>query len=85
MSVETIRPGISVSPLKQQYLDYVAQQFDEFIEVTGNEPDAIAFGFTHENGEVTSSWIMPNEPEGSTRCAMFLCNITMYMLNKAIA
>ena len=83
MSVETIRPGISVSPLKQQYLDYVAQQYDEFVEQIGNEPDAIAFGFTDQNGEVNSSWLMPNEPQGSARCHMFLSNIAMYILSTA--
>lgn len=84
MSIKTIRPGIAVSPMKQQYLDYVAQQYDMFVEYAEKEPDALVFGFCDDEGNTGTHWLMPNEPEGSNKCAMYLSNITLEMLRSAL-
>jgi len=77
MSVTPLRPDITTSPLKQQYLDYVAQQYDAFIDYSGKEPDALAFGFCDLTGASSTHWLMPNEPQGSNRCALLLSNIVV--------
>lgn len=84
MSVKPIRPDVKLTSLKQQYLDYVAQQYDAFVEYAGDEPEAISFGFCDLDGNTGVHWLMPNEPEGSNRCAMFLGNITIEMMRSFV-
>lgn len=84
MSIKTIRPGIAVSPMKQQYLDYVAQQYDAFVEYAEKEPEALMFGFCDGDGNTGIHWLIPNEPEGTNKCATYLSNITIEMLRSVV-
>lgn len=79
MSIETIRPGIAVSPLKQQFLDYVAKSYDDWVEMYEIEPEGLIFGFGDFDGNASSQWIIPNE-EMTNRNRMLLASIN-YEIN----
>ena len=74
MTIAPIRPDIVVSPIKQQFLDYVAQCYDEWLERYSTEPNGIVFGFGDFEGNASSHWVFPNLEVGN-KCEMLLISI----------
>lgn len=82
VSIKTIRPGIAVSPTKQQYLDYVAQCYDDWVDIYESEPNGLLFGFGNYEGNAEGKWIIPNE-EISLRNTMLIVSIN-HQINKML-
>lgn len=56
--IKTIRPGISKSPNKQQFLDVVAEAFDNVCENSpGGEPIGVMFSLINAKGEAQTGYI----------------------------
>lgn len=83
MTITPIRPETTVSPRKQQYLDYVAQAYDRYIEQYGLEPSTIIFGYGDHNGNSSASWLIPDEANPSNLCEMLVVNV-LHHLNKTM-
>lgn len=75
-----IRPNVMHSATKQKFLDYVAQQFDEMTEHSG-EPVAIVFGMCNAEAVAKSNYI--TEQEGSI-VALLLARITQVIQYDAL-
>lgn len=82
MSVTPLRPGIINSEHKQQILDHVASQYDEYAKEFG-EPDALLFGFSTTGGRASAHWIMPAIDEGYM-VTMLMCNIATHLMATAM-
>lgn len=72
--VTPIRPGTTISPIKQQFLDYVAQTFDSWVEEYGTEPTGIVYGFGDLKGNASAHWNLPNTEPGN-ECKMLIISI----------
>ena len=56
-NITPIRPHNSTSPIKQQFLDYVAQKFDETVEVGKSEPCVIVFNLVDFEGLANCNYL----------------------------
>lgn len=82
MSVTPLRPGIINSEHKQQILDHVASQYDQYAGEFG-EPNALLFGFGTIGGHASAHWIMPGIGEGHM-VTMLMCNIATHLMATAM-
>lgn len=82
MTVTPLRPEVSVSPTKQQFLDYVALTYDSWVEAYGAEPEGIVYGFGDYQGNASGHWLIPNKEAGNI-CKMLVISIA-HEIDKAV-
>jgi len=83
MTATPIRAGVTANPEKQQFLDYVAQQYDAFTDRYGTVPSGIVFGYTNDSGDPSASWLFVNHEAGNM-CSMLLSNVAVHILHQAM-
>lgn len=74
MSVTPIRDAVNVSPTKQQFVDYIAQSYDQWIEHIGSDPSVIVFGFGDDRGNANGKRLVMDEEAGA-KCRMLTVSV----------
>ena len=65
-NIKPIREGVTATRGKQQYLDYIAQEWDR-LAADGHQPACIVFAVVAESGEAATGYMTaPDIREGNT-------------------
>lgn len=59
------------------FLNWLAQEFDSYVEATGREPDALVIVFGGLKQEARPSWMIRGESEGGGTTMLALAQATL--------
>ena len=80
-NITPIRPHTSTSPIKQQFLDYVAQKFDELVERGQSEPRIIVFNLVDFEGNASCNYLcLPDGVDNSLYLARAFHTLQVEMI-----
>lgn len=82
MTVVSLHPDVKLSVTKQQFLDAVADHFDQFTSQFQDEPNTIVFGFGNDKGDASCRWHITDKEPGNM-CMMLIVNVA-YQIKRTV-